>query len=243
MYSRAQLTNLCKSSEELVQNAISLTSQNSSRKARKWRGRLAYLTCLLLKQSMYALRKHSELLKKEMTKELDDEDSEYFQKPARMAYKLRKEITRHGLADTLEHPLQLARITQFVSHFTQSFHELEGISRTSFPFPLVQMARTILVIWLIFLPLGLCQEKYPLWGLCMLVFLLTFGFSGLEIVSIEMSDPFGVDSTDFDLYFMAEVTFEDIYVMIYNVDGRDAAEELVNKVRNPALEKLISKHF
>lgn len=77
----------------------------------------------------------------------------------------------------------------------------------------------------------------------MLVFLLTFGFSGLEIVSIEMSDPFGVDSTDFDLYFMAEVTFEDIYVMIYNVDGRDAAEELVNKVRNPALEKLISKHF
>ena len=40
----------------------------------------------------------------------------------------------------------------------------------------------------------------------MLVFLLTFGFSGLEIVSIEMSDPFGVDSTDFDLYFMAEVS-------------------------------------
>jgi len=121
-----------------------------------------------------------------------------------------------------------------------AFYELEGISRTSFPFPLVQMARTILTIWLIFLPLGLCQEKYPLWGICMLVFLLTFGFVGLETVSVEMSDPFGVDDTDFDLFFMAEVTFEDIYIILYNVDGQKAAEELVNKIRNQDLEKLYS---
>lgn len=87
-----------------------------------------------------------------------------------------------------------------------AFNELEGVSRASFPFPIVQMARTILFIWLGVLPLGLCQQDYPLWGICMLTFLLTFGFLGLEYVSIEMSDPFGVDTTDFDLYSMAQVS-------------------------------------
>lgn len=240
MHSRGELTNLCKSCEELVQNATSLTLQNNSRKAQKWRHRLAYLTCLLLKQTMHALRRHSELLKEDMTDELDDEDSANFQKPARMAYKLRTLIAQHGLDDLKSSPLMIARLTQFVDQFTAAFYELEGISRTSFPFPLVQMARTILTIWLIFLPLGLCQEKYPLWGICMLVFLLTFGFVGLETVSVEMSDPFGVDDTDFDLFFMAEVTFEDIYIILYNVDGQKAAEELVNKIRNQDLEKLYS---
>jgi len=66
----------------------------------------------------------------------------------------------------------------------------------------------------------------------MLVFLLTFGFIGLESVSLQMSDPFGVDDTDFELFYMAESTFEHIYIMIYNVDGKHAAENLIHKVTN-----------
>ena len=63
------------------------------------------------------------------------------------------------------------------------------------------MAQTISFIWLTFLPLGLVQNDYPLWEICVLTFLLTFGYLGLEYVLIEMNDPFGTDDTDFDLFF------------------------------------------
>lgn len=74
------------------------------------------------------------------------------------------------------------------------------------------MARTILVIWLMFLPLGLVKDEYPLWGICMLTFLLTFGFLGLEYVSIEMNDPFGTDDSDFDIFFLAQVSSFVMYI-------------------------------
>jgi len=201
------------------------------------------MTILLLKRTMTALRRHSELLKMERTDELKKEDSENYRKPVKMAYNLRKEVMKHKLGNTFKFEVgAMAMLTGCIDQYTAAFNELEGISRTSFPFPIVQMARTILFIWLTVLPLGLCQQDYPLWGICMITFLLTFGFLGLEYASIEMSDPFGVDTTDFDLYSMAQITFEDIYVMIYSIDGKNAAEKLVNRVRNSAtLEQLSYK--
>jgi len=240
MFTRGQLEKLCKSCEELVQNAISLTSHNTSRRAQQWRDKLAYMTIVLLKQTMHAHRRHSEMSNTKMTDEMEREDGANFQKPVKTAYKLRKAIVKNGLGDTFKsQPAALIRLSMSIDQYTTAYHELEGIAYLSFPFPLVQMARTILFVWLACLPLALCEQDYPLWGICLMVFLLTFGFTGLEIVSIEMSDPFGMDVTDFDLFFMAQATFEDIYIMIYNVHGMKAAEELVHKIRNPTLEALM----
>lgn len=41
----------------------------------------------------------------------------------------------------------------------------------------------------------------------MLGFLLTYGFVGLERVSIEMEDPFGNDTNDFDDMGLAQVSW------------------------------------
>lgn len=76
-----------------------------------------------------------------------------------------------------------------------------------FPTALVQMGRMILIFWIITLPFALQHSPYPLWGECMLIFLLTFGFFGLEFVCIEMSDPFGTDANDFDQVNLARVSF------------------------------------
>lgn len=72
------------------------------------------------------------------------------------------------------------------------------------------MARMILVFWLVTLPFALQHSPYPLWGQCMLIFLLTFGFFGLECVCIEMSDPFGTDANDFDQVNLARVSGNDV---------------------------------
>ena len=67
------------------------------------------------------------------------------------------------------------------------------------------MARTILVFWVYTLPFALQHTPYPLWGICMLVFILTYGFIGIEAVCVEMSDPFGDDANDFDQVNLARV--------------------------------------
>mmetsp|Transcript_12554 Transcript_12554/g.14723 ORF Transcript_12554/g.14723 Transcript_12554/m.14723 type:complete len:407 (+) Transcript_12554:61-1281(+) len=246
MFSRDCLMKLCKSSEELIQTAALLTAHNDSILARKWRDDLAYMTILLLKQTMCALRNHSELLKigaKDLTADAFNRDTEYFQKPNSMAYQMRKHIMKIRLCDKLKGRMlkekagkEEFKLIGYIDQYTAAFNDLEGLARTRFPFPIVQMARTILVIWLMFLPFGLVHNEYPLWGICMLIFLLTFGFLGLEYVSVGMDDPFGTDATDFDVFFLAEITFEHIYVMIFNVDGQDAVDGLMRKVKKPDTE-------
>jgi len=242
MFSRDCLMKLSSSCEELIQTAALLTAHNDSILARKWRDDLAYMTILLLQQTMVALRSHSELLKmvsNDLTAEAIARDTENFQKPNSIAYQMRKHIMKTRLCDKLKGRMlneeavrEEFKLVQCIDQYTAAFNDLEGLAHTRFPFPIVQMARTILVIWLMFLPLGLVKDEYPLWGICMLTFLLTFGFLGLEYVSIEMNDPFGTDDSDFDIFFLAQLTFEHIYVVIFNVDGQDAVDGLIRKVKS-----------
>lgn len=70
-------------------------------------------------------------------------------------------------------------------------------------------------------------------ALLFLVFFVTFGFVGLEFVSIEFDDPFGDDPNDFDVLGLARVVFEDIYISLYDIDGKVAAENLRRCVEAP----------
>jgi hypothetical protein len=80
-----------------------------------------------------------------------------------------------------------------------------------------------------------------IWQIMLLMFFVTYGFLGIEYVSMELDDPFGDDPNDFDDLGMAEMVFEDIYLALYKVDGAESAQKLRNKVeerisRGTALE-------
>lgn len=244
MVVRNLLTILCKSCEHLVHTAVALTASNSTARAKKWRDHVAYYTIILLKYTVFALHFNSEYLEfgnDDGKCEITNMNEENFRIPVQLAYKLRNEIMKckyhEELKGLLLPPEQILAIG-FVDEYMKAFHDLEGMVTTPFPFPIVQMARSSLFVWLISLPFGLVQDQYPLHGMCFMVFLLTFGFIGLEYVSIEMSDPFGIDATDFDIFSMAEITFEDIYVTILNVDGKNASEALHHRVGNPIIEAM-----
>ncbi len=51
-------------------------------------------------------------------------------------------------------------------------------------------------------------------------------FIGLEFVSIELDDPYGDDPNDFDILGMAKVAFDDIFICIYDADGKERAMTL-----------------
>jgi len=129
----------------------------------------------------------------------------------------------------LKKPLHLNEelfVMKFVSDFTTGYHGLMKLCTTPFPFPLVQMARTFLFFWLFTLPLSLMHGAEAPWKVMSTIFFTTYGFMGLEYVSMELDDPFGEDPSDFDDSGMAQLIYEDIYVLIYKTDGEESARSL-----------------
>ena len=64
----------------------------------------------------------------------------------------------------------------------------------------------------------------------MIVILVTFGFVGIEYVSMALDDPFGDPTNDVDEHGMALLVYEDIYLSIYRTDGPAAAFELRDRI-------------
>eukprot|EP00549_Striatella_unipunctata_P025275 CAMPEP_0118716282 /NCGR_PEP_ID=MMETSP0800-20121206/27402_1 /TAXON_ID=210618 ORGANISM="Striatella unipunctata, Strain CCMP2910" /NCGR_SAMPLE_ID=MMETSP0800 /ASSEMBLY_ACC=CAM_ASM_000638 /LENGTH=133 /DNA_ID=CAMNT_0006622661 /DNA_START=115 /DNA_END=513 /DNA_ORIENTATION=- len=126
------------------------------------------------------------------------------------------------------------RILGFVTDFMKAFHNLHYAITTPFPFPLVQMCRTFLFVWVFTLPLCLVKNlNIHIVQVCVIMFFITYGFLGLEYVSMELDDPFGDDPNDFDDMGLALMVFEDIYLAIYTLDGVRSAKDL---------QELVEKH-
>ncbi len=56
-------------------------------------------------------------------------------------------------------------------------------------------------------------------------------FVGLELVAIELDDPFGDDPNDFDVMGLVNVTFKDIYIFIYDLQGDIESKALLDFLR------------
>lgn len=160
---------------------------------------------------------------------------ENFRAPIVLAYNLRAEIMKQRNGQYLKidmHPNEELKLLGFVSDFVSAFHGLKKLITTPFPFPLVQMARTFLFFWIFTLPFALVREISEPVQAMLIVFFTTYGFIGLEYVSMELDDPFGDDPNDFDDLGMAQMVFEDIYITLYKQDGIESAEALRCKVAN-----------
>jgi hypothetical protein len=75
-----------------------------------------------------------------------------------------------------------------------------------------------------------------------IAFLTTYGFMGLELVSMDLGDVFGDDPVDFDNLGYAQVCFEDIYISVYKLDGplwaRKLRERVMGRKVTPATLRL-----
>ena len=76
-------------------------------------------------------------------------------------------------------------------------HSIRKFMTTPVPFPLIQMARTFLFLYIFTVPFVLLSDASSVFAHCFTIFLLTYGFMGLEVVAIELDNPFGDDPNDF----------------------------------------------
>eukprot|EP00563_Minutocellus_polymorphus_P013220 CAMPEP_0181066304 /NCGR_PEP_ID=MMETSP1070-20121207/25239_1 /TAXON_ID=265543 /ORGANISM="Minutocellus polymorphus, Strain NH13" /LENGTH=542 /DNA_ID=CAMNT_0023146829 /DNA_START=43 /DNA_END=1672 /DNA_ORIENTATION=- len=233
---RTELSRAMKSCRELVQHAITFSRYDTSPGAQHWRSDVARRTIVLLRTVVSVLEyqtsgqhawKIPELTKDEKQALLSAVGKSNERAPMVLAMFLRSTIASH--VECLENPFHVnkeLRLFKFVSDFIAAYHELTKLVTTPFPFPLVQMSRTFVLIWVFSLPLSLAHDMSTLPALLFLIFFVTFGFVGLEFVAVEADDPFGDDDNDFDCLGLARVVFEDLYISIYDIDGKSAADTL-----------------
>jgi len=136
-----------------------------------------------------------------------------------------------------QHPCnEETRLLDFVGVFLKNFSGLNRKITTPMPLPLVQITKTLLFVWLFTMPMCLCKVKMnhfmniPI-TICIVVFFITFGFLGIEFVSVELADSFGNDPSDFDDLGQAQMTMEDCYISIYRQDGKAWAKALRKRVK------------
>jgi predicted membrane chloride channel (bestrophin family) len=84
------------------------------------------------------------------------------------------------------------------NHILTSLYRVIGIVTTPIPFPMVQMSRTFLFFYIYTLPSALLTASSTPAADLVVLFIVTYGFIGLELISIELDDPFGDDVIDFD---------------------------------------------
>ena len=227
--SHGNLGKMYREARELVQNMVVFTKGDQSITAKQWRNDLAYDISILLRLSMAVIDYPSENIPCWTIPELSGSTKDYIlsnldyakslshhgdaelnmRVPIQMGYYLRDKIftvnqTIKGDSNQIA-PWQFGRLFGSLDSYMGGYYGMRKFMTTPFPFPLVQMARTLLFLYLYTLPFALLdQPGYPGTHV-IIVFLVTYGFVGLETVSIQLDDPFGHDDNDFDNLGMAYV--------------------------------------
>lgn len=257
MSARGFLSAVVRSCRELVQYLVTFTRYDSTQAAINWRGQVSACTVDLLFELVDVLQMNDKLTLHEMqslfhaerrrngngqlltvedstniNNNINDSPRDWWLKhqrnPLSMAIHLRSAIASH--VKYLSRPLeanQELRLLSCTSDFVSAYHGLVKLITTPFPFPLVQMTRTSLFVWVFTLPFALMSNRvgffaYPL------TFFLTYGFIGLEVVSIELDDPFGNDANDINVMALVRVVLDDVLVCLEDLDGTYAASSLQN---------------
>jgi predicted membrane chloride channel (bestrophin family) len=143
---------------------------------------------------------------------------------------------------------QFATLFGALDTFMSAYYGIRIFLTTPFPFPLIQMARTFMFLYLYTLPFALLHltntsndkdnddkddnnSDMSAWVVySCIIFLVTYGFVGLEYAAISFDDPFGDDDNDFDNLGMMYTAWEDIHVTICNADGEEWRNKLMHRL-------------
>jgi predicted membrane chloride channel (bestrophin family) len=221
---RGHLGTMYQHSRELIQNMCVFSSHTTHQEGKEWRHLVAYRTLLLLRLSMAVLDYPTTLVPAWDVPELQGEELAYIKAntftnpstrrwahgerseweetmrvPIRMCYLLRKTVhTQRTVLTVPVSPGQEGLMWGSINAFMGGYYGMRKFMTTPVPFPLIQMARTFLFLYIFTIPFVLLKDESSWFAHCFAVFLVTYGFMGMEVVAIELDNPFGDDANDFD---------------------------------------------
>jgi len=251
MAQRSGLSDVVRSCKELVGHAVTYTRmKHKTEDDKRWRRSIAKRTISLLKTIVAVMKYPSS---KKHVWDMDDigEEDKLAAKiavgksnersPLVLVLFLRSVICSH--IHKLSQPLEVQHELQLMQNTTDimsAYSEVMKYLTTPYPFPLVQMTRTILFVYIFTLPLALSSDIQEVVPFLLTIFFITYGFIGLELIAIEIDDPFGTDPNDFNVGNIAKTVYDDIILFITDVDGVEAATEIKKTVKKKVAEVIES---
>lgn len=252
--SRKLISTMMYACRGLVQHAVVFTRKDVTPQATKWRAEVATRTVTVMRTIVNVIQNSGDEKKRAtwLLSELDARDQADLlislgpgneRSPINLITFLRSAIAEHVnyLATPLDVNQELLLFTHSCTLYA-AYLEFEKLNTSPFPFPLVQMTRTFLFFWIFTLPFALAGDFKSLPAYVIMIFFITYGFLGIEFVSIEMDDPFGEDANDFDVINLASVVFDDIYVTIRDVDGSEKTQKLREYIEDPPDRDIVSRN-
>lgn len=118
--------------------------------------------------------------------------------PILVSFMLAETINEQG--KRLKNPIaqgQENKLYDSLDTFMEGYYGLRKFITTPVPFPLIQMAKTFLFLYVYTIPFVMLTDTSGLAAHCFFVVLITLGFIGLEVVAMELDNPFGDDPNDF----------------------------------------------
>ena len=255
---RDALGAMYRESRELISSACVFSHKNKDTAAKEWRQQVAYRCLILLRTAMAVIdypetkfpawdipelqgveleaARSGVFIRSDVPRWGDKKLSEWeetMRVPIRMAYLLRKTV--HAQEDALKTPMPLpleVRLHGSIDGFMGGYYGIRKFLTTPVPFPLIQMARAFMFIYVFTVPFVLLSDESGDIPHCIAAFLVTYGFVGLETVAIELDNPFGFDENDFDNNALALTAYEDTYMTIKDADGAKWADRLRDKMHN-----------
>jgi predicted membrane chloride channel (bestrophin family) len=112
----------------------------------------------------------------------------------------------HG-SDVLPQPLHIlekCKLLDGLSNYQNAYREVLKLASTPLPFTMIQMGRTFLFLWTFTMPFALVTVIDGIISVLIFVFFLTYGFIGLEFVSMQLLHPFGDGINDINIVGMGE---------------------------------------
>mmetsp|Transcript_2914 Transcript_2914/g.4718 ORF Transcript_2914/g.4718 Transcript_2914/m.4718 type:complete len:388 (-) Transcript_2914:63-1226(-) len=103
--------------------------------------------------------------------------------------------------------LERVNLMSKLNEYVTDYRALLDLASTPMPFALVQMGRAFLFLWTFTMPLVLRQGPFSdLWTAMGFLFFLTYGFIGLELVSMKLCSPFGDGVHDIQVTALRDAT-------------------------------------
>lgn len=113
----------------------------------------------------------------------------------------------HGSDDMLPVPLHIlekVKLIDQVNFYLNAYREVLKLASTPLPFTMIQMGRTFLFLWTFTIPFALVGVIGEIVSEMIFVFFLTYGFIGLEFVSMRLLHPWGDGINDINLVGMGQ---------------------------------------
>lgn len=185
MEARTELAHAMAACRELISYATTFTRYDKSEGAKHWRVDLAKRTIKLLCVTVSVLEYQCTGNHAWKVPALSSEEKQALQvavgtsnerAPMFLGMFLRSTIAANvNYLEEPLHPVRELKLYSLVSDFVTSYHGLMKLVTTPFPFPLVQMTRTFLFIWIFTLPWVLVNDLHKLPALVFTVFFITYG--------------------------------------------------------------------